>query len=161
MQGMLIGLTNLPRAQASPGKACSQKRTRCFQLIEIGSRNRIRATTDDDGRRSHQHSSNYAHSSREPRTAGDWGGGDGVQMRETGKRLHQRGHEVVAVDMIDRTHGIRHCACSTAESNVVPTTNRQLQKPELIVVSPIWISLARALWGSRGTVAVLRQAVAE
>ena len=31
-------------------------------------------------------------------TAGDWGGGDGVQMRETGKRLHQRGHEVVAVN---------------------------------------------------------------
>ena len=29
------------------------------------------------------------------------------------------------------------------------------------MVSPIWISLARALWGSRGTVAVLRQAVTE
>ena len=31
-------------------------------------------------------------------TAGDWGGGDGVQIRETGKRLHQRGHEVVAIN---------------------------------------------------------------
>ena len=28
-----------------------------------------------------------------------------------------------------------------------------------VVVSPIWISLARALWGSRGSTAVLTQAV--
>ena len=26
-------------------------------------------------------------------SAGEWGGGDGVQIRETGKRLQQRGHE--------------------------------------------------------------------
>ena len=31
-------------------------------------------------------------------TAGEWGGGDGVQLRETGKRLQQRGHEVAAVN---------------------------------------------------------------
>ena len=31
-------------------------------------------------------------------SAGEWGGGDGVQIRETGKRLQQRGHDVVAVN---------------------------------------------------------------
>ena len=30
-----------------------------------------------------------------------------------------------------------------------------------VVVSPIWISLARALWGSRGSTGVLTQAVAQ
>ena len=30
-----------------------------------------------------------------------------------------------------------------------------------VVVSPIWISLARALWGSRGSTAVLTQAVTQ
>ena len=28
-----------------------------------------------------------------------------------------------------------------------------------VVVSPIWISIGRALWGSRGSVALLEQAV--
>ena len=31
-------------------------------------------------------------------TAGEYGGGDGVQMRETAKRLANRGHQVVAVN---------------------------------------------------------------
>ena len=31
-------------------------------------------------------------------TAGEWGGGDGVQIRETAKRLAQRGHHVEAVN---------------------------------------------------------------
>ena len=31
-------------------------------------------------------------------TAGEWGGGDGVQIRETAKRLAQRGHHVQAVN---------------------------------------------------------------
>ena len=31
-------------------------------------------------------------------SAGAWGGGDGVQIRETGKRLQQRGHDVVGVN---------------------------------------------------------------
>ncbi|WP_236629513.1 glycosyltransferase [Synechococcus sp. BS55D] len=37
------------------------------------------------------------------------------------------------------------------------TTCKQSGVP--VVVSPIWISLARALWGSRGTMSVLQQAV--
>ena len=34
---------------------------------------------------------------------------------------------------------------------------RQARVP--VVVSPIWISLAKALWGSRGTMSVLQQAM--
>ena len=30
--------------------------------------------------------------------ASEWGGGDGVQIRETQKRLEQRGHQVDAVN---------------------------------------------------------------
>jgi glycosyltransferase involved in cell wall biosynthesis len=95
-------------------------------------------------------------------TAGDWGGGDGVQMRETGKRLAQRGHHVEMVNTdtpngkdFDLVHlfncRVQHSfqqqmACCQAEN--VP-----------VVVSPIWVSIARALWGSRGTMGILQQAV--
>ena len=97
-------------------------------------------------------------------TAGDWGGGDGVQMRETGKRLHQRGHEVVAVnaDQPDvRGFDIVHVFNCRIEASFQQQITCCKDAGVPVVVSPIWISLARALWGSRGTVAVLRQAVAE
>ena len=97
-------------------------------------------------------------------TAGDWGGGDGVQIRETGKRLHQRGHEVVAInaDQPDvRGFDIVHIFNCRIEASFQQQINCCKEANVPIVVSPIWISLARALWGSRGTVAVLRQAVAE
>lgn len=95
-------------------------------------------------------------------TAGAWGGGDGVQIRETGKRLQQRGHEVVAVnadqpdcrgfDIVHlfncRVEGSFHQQMASCKAAGIP-----------IVVSPIWISLARALWGSRGSTGVLTQAV--
>ena len=90
--------------------------------------------------------------------------GDSVQMRETGKRLHQRGHEVVAVKLIAQTFGdSTSCTCSTAESNPHSSNRSPVAKMQAyrLLCPPIWISLARALWGSRGTVAVLRQAVAE
>ena len=86
--------------------------------------------------------------------AGAWGGGDGVQIRETGKRLQQRGHEVVGVnadqpdcrgfDLVHlfncRVEGSFHQQMASCKAAGVP-----------VVVSPIWISLARALWGSRGS----------
>ena len=95
-------------------------------------------------------------------TAGEWGGGDGVQIRETGKRLQQRGHEVVAVnadepdcrgfDLVHlfncRVEGSFHKQMASCKAAGVP-----------VVVSPIWISLARALWGSRGSTGVLTQAI--
>ena len=95
-------------------------------------------------------------------SAGEWGGGDSVQIRETGKRLQQRGHEVVAVnadqpdcrgfDLVHlfncRVEGSFHQQMASCKSAGIP-----------VVVSPIWISLARALWGSRGSTAVLTHAV--
>lgn len=97
-------------------------------------------------------------------SAGEWGGGDGVQIRETGKRLQQRGHDVVGVnadqpdcrgfDLVHlfncRIEGSFHQQMASCKAAGVP-----------VVVSPIWISLARALWGSRGSTAVLTQAVAQ
>ena len=95
-------------------------------------------------------------------SAGEWGGGDSVQIRETGKRLQQRGHEVVGVnsdqpdcrgfDLVHifncRVEGSFHRQIASCKAADVP-----------VVVSPIWISLARALWGSRGATGVLTQAV--
>ena len=97
-------------------------------------------------------------------SAGEWGGGDGVQIRETGKRLQQRGHEVVGVnadqpdcrgfDLVHifncRVEGSFHQQMASCKAAGVP-----------VVVSPIWISLARALWGSRGSTGVLTQAVGQ
>ena len=94
-------------------------------------------------------------------TAGEWGGGDGVQIRETAKRLAQRGHHVKAVntDQPD-ARGFDLVIFSTAGSRLIPTTNGQLQAGWVpVVVSPIWISLAKAVWGSRGTMSVLQQAM--
>ena len=93
-------------------------------------------------------------------TAGEWGGGDGVQMRETGKRLHQRGHKVAAVnsDRPDvRGFDIVHIFNCRIEASFQQQMGCCKDAGVPVVVSPIWISLARALWGSRGTVAVLRQ----
>ena len=95
-------------------------------------------------------------------SAGEWGGGDGVQIRETAKRLQQRGHDVVGVnadqpdcsgfDLVHvfncRVEGSFHQQMASCKAAGVP-----------VVVSPIWISLARALWGSRGSTGVLRKAV--
>ena len=84
------------------------------------------------------------------------------QIRETGKRLQQRGHEVVGVnadepdcrgfDLVHifncRVEGSFHRQMASCKAAGVP-----------VVVSPIWISIARALWGSRGSAGVLNQAV--
>ena len=77
-------------------------------------------------------------------SAGEWGGGDGVQIRETGKRLQQRGHDVVGVnadqpdcrgfDLVHifncRVEGSFHQQMASCKAAGVP-----------VVVSPIWISL--------------------
>lgn len=95
-------------------------------------------------------------------TAGDWGGGDGVQIRETALRLRQRGHQVCIqnsdrpeVENVDLVH-IFNCRVYASFMQQVSTC-MSAGKP--IVVSPIWISIGRALWGSRGTVGLLEQAV--
>lgn len=95
-------------------------------------------------------------------TAGDWGGGDGVQIRETAKRLIQRGHHVSIqnsdrpeVEDVDLVH-IFNCRVHPSFVQQVSTC-MSAGKP--IVISPIWISIGRALWGSRGTVAILEKAI--
>ena len=95
-------------------------------------------------------------------TAGEWGGGDGVQIRETARRLVQRGHQVSLqnsdrpeVDDVDLVH-IFNCRVPGSFQQQMATCQRA-GKP--VVVSPIWISIGRALWGSRGSVALLEQAV--
>ena len=74
-------------------------------------------------------------------SAGEWGGGDGVQIRETGKRLQQRGHDVVSVnsdnpdcrgfDLVHifncRVEGSFHQQMASCKAARVP-----------VVVSPIW-----------------------
>lgn len=95
-------------------------------------------------------------------TAAEWGGGDSVQIHETAKRLIQRGHQVSIqnsdrpeVEDMDLVH-IFNCRVHPSFIQQVSTCMRA-GKP--IVVSPIWISIGRALWGSRGTVGLLEQAV--
>lgn len=95
-------------------------------------------------------------------TAAQWGGGDGIQIQETAKRLIQRGHKVTvqnsdrpAVEDVDLVH-IFNCRVHPSFLQQVSTC---LTAGKPIVVSPIWISIGRALWGSRGTVGLLEQAV--
>ncbi|MCP9775651.1 glycosyltransferase family 4 protein [Cyanobium sp. WAJ14-Wanaka] len=97
-------------------------------------------------------------------TAGDWGGGDGVQMRETGKRLMQRGHSVELINAdrfnpagFDLVH-IFNCRVHQSFEQQLLSCH-QAQMP--VVVSPIWVSIARALWGSRGSVGLLEKAAEE
>ena len=94
-------------------------------------------------------------------TAGDWGGGDGVQMRETGKRLAERGHHVTLVNSdqpeaegFDLVHLFNCRVQNSFQQQMAACKGAGVP----VVVSPIWVSISRALWGSRGTVGVLGQA---
>lgn len=94
-------------------------------------------------------------------TANNWGGGDSVQVRETGKRLQQRGHEVIAVnaDQPDvRGFDLVHVFNCRVEHSFRQQMACCHTAGVPVVVSPIWISLARAMWGSRGTLGVLQTA---
>ena len=95
-------------------------------------------------------------------TASEWGGGDGIQMRETARCLRQRGHNVdiqnsdtPAVQDADIIH-IFNCRVQNSFVQQVGTCRAAGKR---VVVSPIWISIGRALWGSRGTFGVLSRAV--
>jgi glycosyltransferase involved in cell wall biosynthesis len=97
-------------------------------------------------------------------TAADWGGGDGVQMRETGKRLRERGHSVELVNAdqfnpagFDLVHIFNCRVHHSFEQQVLSCHEATVP----VVVSPIWVSIARALWGSRGSVGLLQKAVDE
>ena len=97
-------------------------------------------------------------------TASEWGGGDSVQIKETAKRLIQRGYKV-DIQNSDRPNVINSDLVHIFNCRVYDSFVKQIAtcqaagKP--IVVSPIWISIGRALWGSRGTFAVLENAMQE
>ena len=96
--------------------------------------------------------------------ADSWGGGDGVQIRETAKRLQQRGHEVTIQNSNQPEVGgadLVHIFNSRVQ-HAFPhqlAACRAANKP--VVVSPIWMNLGRALWGSRGALPLLQKAVQE
>ena len=95
-------------------------------------------------------------------TAGEWGGGDGVQIRETAKRLAQRGHNVQAVNADEpdaRGFDLVHLFNCRVEGSFRQQVASCKKANVPVVVSPIWISLAKAVWGSRGTMSVLQQAI--
>jgi len=97
-------------------------------------------------------------------TASEWSGGDSVQIKETARRLAQRGHRV-SIQNSDRP--------DIADADLVHIFNCRVHQSFIqqiavchaagkpVVVSPIWISIGRALWGSRGTMAVLNKAMRE
>ena len=97
-------------------------------------------------------------------SAGEWGGGDGVQINETGKRLQQRGHDVMAVnadqpdcrgfDLVHifncRVEGSFHQQMASCKASGNPSCG----VANLDFAGP-------SLWGSRGSTGVLTQAVAQ
>ena len=95
-------------------------------------------------------------------TAGDWGGGDGVQMRETAKRLAQRGHQAVVVNS-DRPDVRGFDIVHLFNCRALASLEQQMQVCQAanvpVVVSPIWVSISRAIWGSRGSFGLLNQAI--
>ena len=94
--------------------------------------------------------------------AGEWGGGDGVQMRETAKGLRQRGHnvELVNADRPDVSgFDLVHIFNCRVQESFYLQMQSCLQAGVPVVVSPIWISIGRALWGSRASNAIFKQAV--
>ena len=96
--------------------------------------------------------------------AAAWGGGDGVQLRETAKRLERRGHQAVMVnsDTPDpRGFDLVHIFNCRVHHSFVQQMASCREHGVPIVVSPIWVSIAKALWGSRGTMAVVQKLAQE
>lgn len=96
--------------------------------------------------------------------AGEYGGGDGVQVRETAKRLLQRGHEVVSVNSdtpdprgFDLVHIFNIRLLNSIKQQI--TACQAADTP--VVVSPIWVSLREVLWGSSCSHAVIEALIKE
>ena len=93
--------------------------------------------------------------------AGEFRGGDAVQIRQTAQWLARFGHRVVAHQSnnpdcrgFDLVH-VFNCRHPQAFQGQIQAA---CQQGIPVVVSPIWIPLAEALWGSRTAMAVLKQA---
>ena len=92
--------------------------------------------------------------------AGEWGGGDGVQIRETGKRLRQRGHEVFEANSDQPQAGgfdLVHIFNCRVQASLEQQLSQCRQAGVPVVISPIWVSIGRALWGSRAVDGILRK----
>lgn len=94
-------------------------------------------------------------------TAGEWGGGDTVQMVETARSLRKLGIQVEIrnddnpeVSGYDIVH-IFNCRVRHAFPRQIKAC---LSGDAKFLVTPIWINLGRALWGSRGSVPILEMA---
>jgi glycosyltransferase involved in cell wall biosynthesis len=94
--------------------------------------------------------------------AGQFKGGDGVQLQQTGRLLQRRGHTVAHTNSntpdvrgFDLVHvfNCRHLSSFTSQVDTCVATGVPL------VVSPIWISIPRAFWGSRASLAALEKVV--
>ena len=95
-------------------------------------------------------------------TASEWGGGDSVQIQETAKRLIQRGHEV-SIQNSDRPNingaDVAHIFNCRVYNSLTQQVEICKSKEVPIVISPIWMPLGRAMWGSRGMFTVLSDAI--
>ena len=94
--------------------------------------------------------------------AGDFRGGDAVQIRHTAHWLQRLGHRVQVMQTnrpectgFDLVH-VFNCRHVDACAEQVAMAR---QSGVRVVISPIWISLGEALWGSRTAMSVLTQAV--
>ena len=91
-------------------------------------------------------------------TAGDYGGGDGTQIKNTAQQLRAVGHDVSMVNSDEpdvRGFDIAHIFNCRVVESFIKQMNCCLQAGIPTVVSPIWINIPKALWGSRGTMGVL------
>ena len=97
-------------------------------------------------------------------TASEWGGGDSVQIEETAKILKQRGHKV-EIQNADRPNikdaDIVHIFNCRVPNSFIQQVSTCKKACVPVVVSPIWISIGRAIWGSRGSYIAIKNAIAQ
>ena len=85
-------------------------------------------------------------------TAGDYGGGDGTQIKNTAQQLRAVGHDVSMVNSDEpdvRGFDIAHIFNCRVVESFIKQMNCCLEAGIPTVVSPIWINIPKALWGSR------------
>tara|TARA_Y100001968_G_C19391296_1_gene735740 strand:+ start:367 stop:1503 length:1137 start_codon:yes stop_codon:yes gene_type:complete len=89
-------------------------------------------------------------------------GGDSVQIRETTERLCQRGHQVAITNTsdpnpngFDLVHIFNCREVGTFENQVESCKLQNIP----VVVSPIWISIPKAFWGSRASFSAIQDAI--
>ena len=96
--------------------------------------------------------------------AENYRGGDSVQIQETKKRLENRGHFVTAANSNrPDAHGfdIAHIFNCRSADSLQQQIDHCKQAGAKIIISPIWISAKRSIWGSRGCHAILEKGIQE